>query len=81
VPTEKCPAVGDVGDIILADLSKYAIGLRQDLQVDASNASGWLTDTFDFRVVFRVDGLPVWDKVATSKVGSTQSWAMVLAAR
>jgi HK97 family phage major capsid protein len=79
--TEKCPTAGDVGDIILADLTKYAIGLRQELQVDKSNTPGWLTDTLDYRVIVRVDGMPVWNKAFTPKAGPTLSWAVVLDAR
>lgn len=79
--TEKCPALGDKGDIILADLNQYAIGLRQEVAIDVSNAPGWTEDMIDYRVIVRVDGLPLWDKAFTPKNGSTQSWAVVLAAR
>ena len=79
--TEKCPALGELGDLILADVSKYAIGLRQEIAIDSSNAPGWLTDTVDFRVIVRVDGMPVWSKAFTPKNGATQSWAVALATR
>ena len=79
--TEKCPALGDPGDLILADLSKFAIGLRQDLAVDASTGPGFMEDETTFRVIVRVDAMPVWDKAFTPKSGATQSWAVALAAR
>jgi len=79
--TEKCPVLGDAGDIILADLSKYYIGLRQDLAIDKSNIPGWTTDTIDWRIICRVDGQPVFSEAFTPKNGDSLSWAVKLEAR
>lgn len=59
VPTESCAALGDVGDIILADLSKYLTvvktgGLRSDVSIHL-----WFDQaTTAFRFIFRMAGQP-----------------------
>jgi len=36
------PALGAKGDLILADLSQYAIGMRKEIALDRSNVqAGW----------------------------------------
>jgi HK97 family phage major capsid protein len=79
--TEKAPALGDAGDIVLADLSMYYIGMRQEILMDMSNAPGWITDTIDFRVICRVDGLPILSQAFTPKNGDSLSWAVKIEAR
>lgn len=79
--TEKCPAIGNVGDIILADLSKYAIGMRKEIAIDKSNIPGWTEDAQDYRIIARVDGMGTWDKAVTPKNGDALSWCVALAAR
>jgi len=40
--TEKCPALGAKGDLILADLSQYAIGMRKEIALTAPmSQAGW----------------------------------------
>jgi len=58
--TEKCPALGAKGDLILADLSQYAIGMRKEIALDRSNVPGWMEDMTDYRVIVRVDGQGTW---------------------
>lgn len=79
--TEKCPALGAKGDLILADLSQYAIGMRKEIALDRSNVPGWMEDMTDYRVIVRVDGQGTWDKPVTPKNGTTLSWAVALEAR
>jgi HK97 family phage major capsid protein len=79
--TEKCPALGAKGDLILADLSQYAIGMRKEIALDRSNVPGWMEDMIDYRVIVRVDGQGTWDKPVTPKNGTTLSWAVALEAR
>jgi HK97 family phage major capsid protein len=79
--TEKCPALGAKGDLILADLSQYAIGIRKEIALDRSNVPGWMEDMTDYRVIVRVDGQGTWDKPVTPKNGTTLSWAVALEAR
>ncbi|MBD8046692.1 phage major capsid protein [Clostridium faecium] len=76
--TEKCPALGAKGDLILVDLSQYAIGLRKEIALDRSNAPGWTEDMTDYRVIVRVDGKGLWDKPVKPKNGTTLSWAVAL---
>lgn len=76
--TEKCPALGIKGDLILADLSQYVIGLRKEIALDRSNAPGWTEDMTDYRVIVRVDGQGTWDKPLTPKHGTGLSWVVVL---
>ena len=45
--TEKCPALGVKGDLILVDLSQYAIGMRKEIALDRSNVPGWMEDMTD----------------------------------
>ena len=78
--TEKCPALGSKGDLILADLSQYAIGMRKEIALDRSNVPGWMEDMTDYRVIVRVDGQGTWDKPVTPKNGTTLSWAVALEA-
>lgn len=79
--TEKVPPVGDLGDIILCDFSKYVVGLRQEISIDASGHAGFSTDETYLRVIVRVDGLGQWAKVVTPLNGVTQSWVVALAER
>jgi len=48
--------LGAKGDLILADLSQYAIGMRKEIALDRSNVPGWMEDMTDYRVIVRVDG-------------------------
>jgi HK97 family phage major capsid protein len=77
--TEKTPALGSEGDLILADFSQYAVGMRKEVTIDKSNAPGWLEDLMSFRAILRADGLALWDKAVTPKNGTdTLSWCVVL---
>jgi HK97 family phage major capsid protein len=84
VAIEACSAIGDLGDIIFADLSQYWV---------LTKAGGIQTDTsihlyFDqaltaFRFIFRVNGQPAWSSTITRQNGSSNelSWATTLQAR
>lgn len=62
VPCEFCATLGTVGDIILADLSAYAIGLRgYGLQAAMSMHLRFDYAETAFRFIFEVDGQP-WIK-------------------
>lgn len=57
VVTDHQPAVGSLGDLILADLRHYVIGDRQVMQVDRSwKGAQFINDNSYFRVRSRVDG-------------------------
>ncbi len=68
--TEKLPELGTKGDIILADLSQYYVGLTQDIRIDTSKHVGFASDELYFRAICRVDGQPSWDEPLTLKSGT-----------
>jgi len=70
--TEHCSVLGDAGDVILADFSQYAVGLKPGLRLEASIHKGFQTDESAFRMIARVDGQPLWNEVLTLADGSTE---------
>ena len=79
--TEKLPALSSQGDILLADFSQYAIGLRKEVSLERSIYAGWQTDESGYRAIVRVDGQGKWRAAFKPSNGSTLSWAVTLAAR
>ena len=79
--TEKLPALGSQGDILLAAFSNYAVGMRREATLEKSNAPLWASDETSFRSIVRVDGQSKWHAPFTPKNGDTQGWAVTLAAR
>ena len=79
--TEKLPAVGSQGDIVLADFSYYAIGMRQEIAIDTSNAPGWTKDQIDLRGIIRVTGQPIFSQPIKQKNGDTVSPFVLLGDR
>jgi HK97 family phage major capsid protein len=79
--TEKLPAVGEKGDILLADFSQYAVGLRREVTLEKSMHVRFMQDETVWRAICRVDGQGRWNKAFTPANGVTQSWAVTLDAR
>lgn len=80
--TEKLPVLGERADLCLVDLSQYACGIRESLNLQKSQHVGFETDTSMYRLTARSDGMGLWDQALTLKDNSTQvSWCVVLAAR
>lgn len=79
--TSHCSALGDAGDIILADLSRYAIGLRQELRLDRSPHVYFTSDQEAWRLLARVDGQPMDSETVTLPDGTEVSYFVTLAAR
>jgi HK97 family phage major capsid protein len=79
--TEKLPILGSQGDILLADFSQYAIGMRQGTALEQSQHAGFTTDQTYFRVITRVDGQGTWKTSVKPKNGSNLSWCVTLATR
>ena len=69
VVTEKLPALGTSGDIMLADMGFYLIGDRQRLTIDESIHAKFNTDEKSWRFVQRVDGQPWIDSAITPRAG------------
>ena len=70
--TEKCEPLGSRGDLILADLSQYVIGLRSGMRVDTSIHPGFLQDQLMARLIERHDGQPLWDAPLVLEDGTTE---------
>lgn len=71
VVVEQCPAVGDVGDIILADLSDY-IGIDKDgITGDSSIHVQFLYDEQVFRFRYRFNGAPYTNSAVQSYSNSS----------
>lgn len=75
------PTCGSANDVLLVDLSQYAIGLRKDMSIDRSIHVGFQQDLDTWRILVRFDGMPTWSSAITPDNGSAQSWAAGLAAR
>jgi HK97 family phage major capsid protein len=89
VVSQHAETLGDKGDITLADLSKYHLGLRPGANGDGGGIREDVSMhlRFDyaetaFRFMFEADGQPALDSTITqSKGANTLSWAANLAAR
>jgi len=79
--TSHLPVVGDADDIMLVDLSQYAIGIRRGMQLERSNIPGWTKDLMSYRVMIRVDAQGTWNSAITPKNGNSLSWVVGLGAR
>ena len=75
------PVLGDANDIMLVDLSQYAIGLRKEMRVERSPVPQWTTDQMSYRVIVRADGQGTWSSAFTPDNGDTMSWVIGLGAR
>jgi HK97 family phage major capsid protein len=80
--TEKTEKLGDRGDVILADLSQYVVGLRSEMRFDMSAHVHFTTDELLARLIERHDGQPLWDAPLTLEDGeNTVSPFVTLAER
>lgn len=70
VPLEQCSAAGEIGDIILADISQYLLIDKGGVQAASSIHVRFLYDENVFRFIYRVDGQPIWSKPLTPYKGS-----------
>ena len=70
LPIEHCSAAGEVGDIMLADLSQYLMIDKGGVNAASSIHVRFLYDENVFRFIYRVDGQPVWNKPLTPYKGS-----------
>jgi HK97 family phage major capsid protein len=70
--TEKVPALGTKGDVMLLDPSLYVIGDRMQLEVAASEHVNFLNNQMTWRFVQRVDGRPWLENAITLQDGTTK---------
>jgi HK97 family phage major capsid protein len=71
-PTEKVPALGTKGDLMLLDPALYVIGDRMSVEVAASEHVNFLKNQMTWRVVERVDGQPWLERPVTLQDTTTQ---------
>ena len=84
VPIEHAAALGDLGDIVLADMSQYLLADKGGMQSASSIHIKFVEDETAFRVTYRVDGQPMRQNVITpfkATAGRTLSSFVALAAR
>lgn len=65
IPVEYCQTVGDLGDIIFADLSQYWMIDKGTMQKATSIHVNFIYDETCFRFVYRSDGQPSWPGTLT----------------
>jgi len=70
--TEKLPALGDKGDVLLCDFGYYIVGDRQLTTVATSSHERFRRNQTTFRVTSFIDGQPWIDDVITLNDGSTE---------
>lgn len=84
IPVELCehtPALGQDGDILLADFSQYLLAEREPNLVSSIHVR-FLTDESAFKFRYRVDGQPAWKTPITpDNSTNTQSPFVALGAR
>ncbi len=82
IPIEQAAALGDKGDLMLADFSQYQLIDKGGVQAASSMHVQFLTDEMVFRFIYRVDGQPSWKASLTPYKGSNKlSPFVTLAAR
>jgi HK97 family phage major capsid protein len=67
---ENCSTLGTVGDIILADMSQYLVIDKGGVQSASSIHVRFVNDETAYRVVYRVDGQPLWNATLAPRDGS-----------
>lgn len=82
IPSEQASAIGDVGDVIFADLSRYLLIEKGGVQSASSIHVQFLTGETAFRFIVRANGQPIPNAAVTPYKGaSTLSPFVALAAR
>ena len=70
VPIEHASALGDVGDIVLADMKKYRLANKGGMKAASSIHVKFEYDEMAFRITYRVDGHPIMDSPMTPYKGT-----------
>jgi HK97 family phage major capsid protein len=69
--SEKVPALGTTGDVMLVDPGYYLIGDRSDIRIENSMHFKFQNDQEVWRIVKRVDGQPWLDSAITPRAGGS----------
>ena len=80
---DHCSTLGDVGDIMFANMSKYRLITKGGLSKDASIHVRFLFNETAFRFTMRINGQPVWSNTVTPSQATTHTRSpfITLAAR
>ena len=82
IPVEYCDTLGNVGDIVLADMSQYVVADKNAMQQMSSVHVRFVNDEMTFRLTYRLDGNVTWPAALTPYKGTqTKSPFIALAAR
>ena len=73
LPIEYAPTLGQVGDIMLADMNQYQMINKGGIEAASSIHVRFIYDETCFRFVYRIDGQPKWDSTLTPKSGSSNT--------
>lgn len=79
--TSACSALGDVGDIILADLSRMGCAIRRQITLDKSQHAAFTSDSTYYRLTARLDCQPLDNETTKDPDGDETSAFVTLAAR
>ena len=71
VKSQNCKALGDLGDLLLADFSKYVLFRKSGIKAAQSSHVEFLTDQMVFKWTLRVSGMPSLNNALTDRHGST----------
>lgn len=80
IATEYNATLGTVGDIVLADLSQYAMIRKGGLVSDSSIHVRFIYNESTFRWIYRTDGQPKWTVPVTPAKGSNTKSPFVVCA-
>ncbi len=69
--SQQCKALGDLGDLLLADFSKYVLFRKSGIKAAQSAHVEFLTDQMVFKWSLRVSGMPSINNALTDRHGST----------
>ena len=80
---EHQPVLGDLGDVLLADLSQYAVFMRKEVSVETSPHFYFQSDELAFRLSMRLDAMGLWAAAGKrpGDAAASESWLVRLAAR
>jgi len=70
IVTDACSTFTSAGDVVLADLSQYAIGMRSDVRIEIAREVYFASDEIAFRLRMRLDGLPLASAATKLRDGS-----------
>jgi HK97 family phage major capsid protein len=71
IAIEQCAALGDKGDIVLADLSQYITANKGDINEAMSIHVNFIYDQETYRFMYYFDGQPRWSSAVTPFKGAS----------